>query len=430
MTWMKTARARTPGPAPEDKEDGPALTAVSEDPSGDDEADDTEPSAEFEEVRSDHLLRMCNALLQPLRVEVGQVHGPDCDKPLRTVLGELQYDIDEGLTEHTVRRGEGALREALPTWFGERKAAWSEREKQFGALLEQLGESLFKLESKDQKSTARIRDGLTHLESGAGRTTPAQMKRIVDNVVRAVDDMQAENARRVQSMSSKIRELHEQVVEKTLEATTDRLTGLNNRATFDDRIKRLITKSRLAPFRYTLLLMDIDHFKAVNDTHGHVEGDRVLRAVATQLEKIILRKSDFLARYGGEEFAVLLADADGDAGRGAAERVREAVEAMDLSVEGKPLPITISIGVAEGCRTDSPNKLIKRADDSLYIAKKTGRNRVVVAGSGPGARVRLPGELSDRARAARKAKRTEEQMKGRQAPRPKVISPRGRLPRR
>ncbi|GEM_PF-2860728 len=427
MTWMKNARAHAPVD-PEGAEDLPAapprLAPVTDPEPGD------EDDLEMDDGREANLLRMCHAFLEPLRVEVGQVQGPECDMPLRTLLGELHYDLEAGLTEHTTSRNESALAQALPTWFDARKAAWSEREEQFGVLLEQLGESLFKLESGDQKSTARIRDGLTHLDSGAGRTNPAQMKRIVDNVVRALDDMKAENARRVQSMSSKIRELHEQVVEKTLEAQTDRLTGLNNRATFDDRLARMIRKSRLAPYRYTLLIMDVDHFKAVNDTHGHVEGDRVLKAVAEELEKVVMRKSDFLARYGGEEFAVLLADADGEAGRGAAERVREAVEAMELTSDGKDLRVTISIGVAEGCRTDSPNRLIKRADDSLYIAKKTGRNRVVVAGHGPGARVRLPPELTDRVRRAAKAKRAKEQMSAREAPRPKVISPRGRLPRR
>ena len=174
------------------------------------------------------------------------------------------------------------------------------------------------------------------------------------------------------------------------------------RKDFDDGLARMIERSRLAPYRYTLLLIDIDHFKAVNDTHGHIEGDRVLKTVAMQLEKVVMRKDDFLSRYGGEEFTVLLSDSDAEAGARAAERIRKAVESMSLSVNDTPLHITVSIGVSEGCRTDSPTKLLKRADDSLYIAKKLGRNQVVVAGEGTGSRVRLPRELANRARATRK----------------------------
>jgi diguanylate cyclase (GGDEF)-like protein len=352
-------------------------------------------------------LRIVGALLEPLRVEVSLVQGPDCDKPLRRLLGDLKYDVDAGLTNHSARRAEEVLSEAIPLWFAERKSAMTEREAQFTELLGQLGASLFKMERREDRSTTRIRDGLSNIENGQRRPSPIQVKKIVANVVKALDDMRAENARQVQKMSSKIRDLHEQVVEKTLEAQIDRLTGLNNRSTFDDGIARMIARSRLAPYRYTLLLIDIDHFKAVNDTHGHVEGDRVLKAVAMQLEKVVMRKDDFLGRYGGEEFTVLLSDSDGEAGARTAERIRKAVESMTVSVNGTRIYITVSIGVSEGCRTDSPTKLLKRADDSLYIAKKMGRNRVVVAGEGTGSRVRLPRELANRAKAARKARLRE-----------------------
>jgi diguanylate cyclase (GGDEF)-like protein len=350
--------------------------------------------------------RVARALLTPLRTEVSRVDGPPCDTAFRQLLGQIQYDLDSGLTSHSAQRAEEKLATEMPVWLVGRRAAEKERVEQITSLLGSLGESLFKMQNRDDKSAARIRDGLTHIEANSSRTSHAMLKRIVANMLKAIDDMKTENQRRVSQMSAKIRELHQEVAEKTLEAQIDRLTGINNRATFDDHLARVIKRSTIAPLRFTLLAIDIDHFKAVNDTYGHLEGDRALKRVAIQLERMILRKGDLIARYGGEEFAVVLSDADADSGRKAAEAIRGAVEEMEILLGSQTLRLTVSVGVAEGCRADTSDKLIRRADDCLYIAKKAGRNRVVVAGTGKGTPIRLPRELADRARAVQRAKRT------------------------
>jgi len=123
-------------------------------------------------------------------------------------------------------------------------------------------------------------------------------------------------------------------------------------------------------------MLDVDHFKRVNDTHGHDAGDTVLRGIATALHKIA-RKSDFVARWGGEEFVVALVQTADAGGRIAAERVRRAIaETAFTLASGETLHVTASIGLASAAATINMDELVGRADRALYAAKGRGRNRV------------------------------------------------------
>ena len=125
---------------------------------------------------------------------------------------------------------------------------------------------------------------------------------------------------------------------------------------------------------FSLLIFDVDHFKKFNDTHGHQAGDEVLRCVAQTLEKTV-KSSDVACRYGGEEFAVVMQNTRIDSARIASERIRTAIEEMAIDFEGKSLRVTASIGVAEISSGEDNVSLIRRADDSVYAAKKAGRNQ-------------------------------------------------------
>jgi diguanylate cyclase (GGDEF)-like protein len=161
-------------------------------------------------------------------------------------------------------------------------------------------------------------------------------------------------------------------------AKTDLLTGMHNRRWMDEMFPRQIARSRRSSQPLALLMVDIDHFKRLNDRHGHATGDVVLKAVARQLSDA-LRPSDLLVRYGGEEFVALLPGAGPDSAATAAERLRRAIEQADCTgVEpGARLKVTVSIGVAVLHGGDSLAGLIERADVALYQAKAAGRNRVV-----------------------------------------------------
>ena len=129
------------------------------------------------------------------------------------------------------------------------------------------------------------------------------------------------------------------------------------------------------------MFFDLDHFKKINDTHGHDAGDYVLKEITSLIRTGYLRPKDVFARYGGEEFVVLLSNTGAKAAAELAERIRAAVETHAFIYEGKRVPVTTSLGVAE-LRADieSAQTLIKAADKALYAAKTGGRNKVVIAG--------------------------------------------------
>jgi diguanylate cyclase (GGDEF)-like protein/PAS domain S-box-containing protein len=159
------------------------------------------------------------------------------------------------------------------------------------------------------------------------------------------------------------------------EADTDPLTGLANRRGFDVRARRLIATCEQNGTPAAVLMIDIDHFKAINDTHGHDGGDIVLRAVADTLARGA-RPIDLVGRLGGEEFAVLLPGADRDAGARRGDELRRAVEALEIEVaHDARTHVTISLGVASIAH-DLANSL-RRADAAMYVAKQTGRNKII-----------------------------------------------------
>ncbi|MDH5674605.1 MAG: GGDEF domain-containing protein [Myxococcales bacterium] len=163
-------------------------------------------------------------------------------------------------------------------------------------------------------------------------------------------------------------------------AFVDSLTGTRSRRWLDENLARLIEHHRRIGRPLTVAMVDVDHFKRLNDTHGHAAGDAVLSLLGARL-RAILRPTDYVARYGGEEFAVLLPEADIQGGLRAIERVRASI----ASAEGWPadtpeLPtITISSGVCQLTPEMTPAELFARADAALYEAKRSGRNRVIKA---------------------------------------------------
>lgn len=158
-------------------------------------------------------------------------------------------------------------------------------------------------------------------------------------------------------------------------ATTDPLTRVPNRRWFEEQAEISISRSRRHNYPLSMLILDIDHFKTVNDTHGHACGDRVLAAVAGLLCEG-KRQEDLLCRYGGEEFLMMLVDADPEGARQLAERLRQRVMIQRHPAENDALTVTISIGISFFRPEDTFETLVRRADNALYRAKEKGRNRV------------------------------------------------------
>ncbi|QHJ00726.1 diguanylate cyclase [Xylophilus rhododendri] len=169
-------------------------------------------------------------------------------------------------------------------------------------------------------------------------------------------------------------------------ARQDYLTGLYNRRYLDERLEREIARARREAGMLSVCMVDVDHFKAYNDSRGHLAGDACLRAVAHTLAQHVTRPGDLVSRYGGEEFVVVLADTDEQGAQRVAERVRSAVEALALPHPDAPSGrVTVSVGVVScwpGNDAPDVDSLLRAADQALYEAKRGGRNRVAAGRCG------------------------------------------------
>ena len=157
----------------------------------------------------------------------------------------------------------------------------------------------------------------------------------------------------------------------------DAMTGLYNRRFLEEYVTTLVATSQRQKASFSVLMLDLDYFKQVNDTFGHEAGDKVLKTLSETLTKSV-RTSDMVVRYGGEEFLIILMDTDADGAMNVAEGIRAKVEATKISLPGTMLQKTISIGISEfPLDADSFWQVVKYADVALYAAKTQGRNRVL-----------------------------------------------------
>jgi diguanylate cyclase (GGDEF)-like protein len=170
-------------------------------------------------------------------------------------------------------------------------------------------------------------------------------------------------------------EYHEEIYRLTIQ---DGLTRIHNQRALSEFLDREVARSQRHKRPLSILMFDIDKFKTINDTHGHLCGDFVLRELAECIRNTI-RKEDMFARYGGEEFCMVLVETSAAEAHWAAERVRTTIEKHVFQFEKTPIKLTISVGVATttGEAIITPTELLKCADDKLYQAKRSGRNRVV-----------------------------------------------------
>lgn len=177
-------------------------------------------------------------------------------------------------------------------------------------------------------------------------------------------------------------ELRAKEAELLEKATTDFLTGLSNKRAFDEFASSEIKRSRRYSLPACLVLLDLDHFKKVNDTFGHAGGDKVLAEIGALLKRMT-RQHDLVARVGGEEFGLLLTHTDIESGHAVAEAFRREIQQLDIKHAAIKLNVTSSFGVAELRESDTLETLIERADQYLYQAKDEGRNRVISEAAAP-----------------------------------------------
>jgi diguanylate cyclase len=207
-----------------------------------------------------------------------------------------------------------------------------------------------------------------------GKTTITKegVQKLLDQIVSANEALQS----RLNNAELKLEDQTNQLAGYLTEARTDALTGLANRKAFDQKLDECFQKWHQTGATFSLAMVDVDHFKKVNDTYGHPAGDAVLKEMATRLAEI-KHDSLLVARYGGEEFAILI---DGPETVAAAimERLRKNIAGKAFETDGVSIPVTMSCGVSKIFAEDRVGNLVRRADEALYSAKMGGRNRVFV----------------------------------------------------
>ena len=204
----------------------------------------------------------------------------------------------------------------------------------------------------------------------------------VSNHQRQRDSSEAEVAERLQGLVRRVAEMEqeaqqfrEHIEEQRQKSLLDPLTGLPNRAAWIERLELEVARRQRYGGQLLLAVLDIDHFKRINDGYGHLAGDRVLKIIAGELSKR-LRKTDFMARFGGEEFVLLIPATPLAGGVQLLETLRAAIEACPFHFKGEPVTITLSAGIAEFRDGETPEAAFERADQALYRAKGAGRNRI------------------------------------------------------
>ena len=182
-------------------------------------------------------------------------------------------------------------------------------------------------------------------------------------------------AERIAQMEQQAQGYREHLEEQRQKALIDPLTGLPNRAAWGERLQYEVEQWQIHGNPLLIAMLDLDHFKRINDGYGHLAGDKVLKIIAAQLRRH-LRPVDFIARFGGEEFVLLMPDTPLTTGLQLVDKLRTAIEACPFHFKGEPVTITLSIGVSAFRAGDRSDQVLKRADEALYRAKHRGRNCV------------------------------------------------------
>jgi diguanylate cyclase len=262
-----------------------------------------------------------------------------------------------------------------PVLIRERRLAREEREVTLKALLT-LMDSTQQLTTDVDSHTSEIKEVGRTVD---GLRVEGDILQIKTTLVQKVADVIEANQRLEDDLVVARYRMQEQAQEldrTRMEARTDALSGVSNRKAFDETLDFLLRNFKRHATPFAMVLCDVDHFKWINDTHGHPAGDRIVTQVGVFL-KHCLRAGDYLCRYGGDEFAMLLPEAILDIAQDVADRLRLEVECRNFEVSrgGERVSITFSVGLATVREGDTAESLIQRVDQAMYKSKQSGRNQ-------------------------------------------------------
>lgn len=234
----------------------------------------------------------------------------------------------------------------------------------------------------DASSDTYAAGQLEQLRAAAGGSAAELKATALETVERLSEIISEKSTRQLQlarELGSRVETLKVELEDTRREADVDPLTKLGNRGVFQRELPRTVQVSTLLSEPACLVLVDIDHFKQINDLYGHTTGDSALEAIASALVRNFPRRADVVTRLGGDEFAVILGDATAADGGRLAERLLAAVRELEMPSVSDTVKVTVSVGVAEGIRSEPAESWFVRADRALYEAKAGGRDRIAIA---------------------------------------------------
>lgn len=348
-------------------------------------ADPKELSDAFGKCREWHefLLVSVNALLQFIKdfsLDIKELKSEAFLKDLNKL--EAQFNLEDKLrkTESSFRKH----KKRIGRFIDRQKRYLAEREKELKDIIDLLAKAMVILDTDNQQYNQKIYQQSEKIEQITRLDDIKKVKQAlineIENIRKTVREKQDRDSKQLKILSKQVNTLNLELKKAKFDSVTDGLTGIYNRKAFDRYINERIRQNSTAGNAAAILMVDIDNFKEINDAYGHPIGDRVLLAVAHKCRNLI-RHEDFIARYGGEEFVIVLPHASlRNAIKKAnliCKNISDTRYSMDDEKAGHVLSITVSIGISSFQAGDTAKTLIDRADQALYIAKRTGKNRVV-----------------------------------------------------
>ena len=335
------------------------------------------PPADDRSARYRDLLDRLSAALNKATIDSRRLHS----RAFLTQIDHFRRELDRAEESAAV----SAFPDACDDYFSRARAYLLEREHEYVELIEVLRDTLSRLTGESDAFHAELRATSARIERLVEiddlRELKARIERESGRLKEATEEQKRHEAQTLSQLTRRVETLQASLSEAQEQAATDALTGIANRGRFDEMIRRWMDAFAQSGEPFVLAIADIDHFKSINDTHGHPVGDRVIACTAQWLSSCV-RGTDFVARYGGEEFAVLFSHTSAAQAEARLNDVLRSLSARPFEYEADDGPrsvsITLSAGVAEAYAGDTVDALIRRADEGLYQAKRRGRGRVVV----------------------------------------------------
>ncbi|MEM7409206.1 MAG: GGDEF domain-containing protein [Myxococcota bacterium] len=244
-------------------------------------------------------------------------------------------------------------------------------------------ESFSKAVSADRSSDARVKSQLTNLREAVKADDTSQLRQQASaaaNLIEGVIEVRAARyENQIERLSSRLDQLATQLIESREKGAIDALTGVYNRASFDEHLTRVTQLGAVLGSCAIVFMIDVDHFKWVNDKYGHQVGDEILRKVARGLKRCLRRRDDFVGRYGGDEFVAIIRGRTQKEALEEGERLLFAIKEIEVPHEGETVRVSASIGAAVLISGETTKEWLGRADKAMYEAKQGGRERVSVA---------------------------------------------------